>query len=168
MSVCRSTRSTGYDVVRREDQYAVPTVAPTQHAFMHLADVDLDRLRLLDDELRQDTPGAAGWQWDPEAFRRETFSDPSVYLVAPDYEGICRVWLHEPKPRLGFVGVRRAARGRGLGRALVAAALGEAHALGHREVTCEIDTENAASQRLFARFGAGRVGGYAEVFRPRP
>lgn len=158
----------GYVVVRREDEYLVPTQPPVAHGFLSLADVDLDRLRLLDEELRQDTPGAAGWRWEPDAFRRETSSDPSVYLVASEYAGICRLWLREPTPRLGFIGVRRVARGRGLARELVRAALGGTRALGYGSVTCEIDTTNVASQRLFASFGARRIGGYAEVFRPRP
>jgi RimJ/RimL family protein N-acetyltransferase len=120
---------------------------------------------LLDDELRRDVPGTDGWRWTADAFVEETFSGPSVYLVAPDYTGICRVWLREPTPRLGFVGVRRPERGRGLGHALVAAALGEAHALGYREVTTEIDVENTPSQALFRSFGARRIGGSVELVR---
>jgi ribosomal protein S18 acetylase RimI-like enzyme len=156
----------GWSVQRREDEYAVPTVAPAPHPFLDLEATDLERLRLLDDELRQDVPGTAGWRWTHEDFVAETYSSPSVYLVTPAYDGICRVWLREPTPRLGFVGVRRAARGRGLGRALVAAALGEANALGFVEVTTEIDVENAASQALFHGFGARRIGGFVALERP--
>jgi ribosomal protein S18 acetylase RimI-like enzyme len=164
----------GFVIGRREDEYLVPTIPPSPHPFLHLDDVDLDRLRELDEELRQDVPGTEGWRWTPEAFREETYSSPSVYLVAPGYAGICRVWLRGPTPRLGFVGVKRGHRGRGLGRALVAAALGETHALGHRDVTTEIDETNAASQALFRRFGARRIGGFVELRRgggdapPRP
>lgn len=157
----------GFVVRRREDVYAVPTQALVEtHRFLRLDEVDLDRLRLLDDELRQDVPGTDGWRWDPEGFAEETLSSPSIYLVTPGYTGICRIWLRDPTPRLGLVGVRLSERGRGLGRALVAAALGEAHDLGHREVTTEIDETNVASQRLFAGFGARRVGGYVELVRP--
>jgi ribosomal protein S18 acetylase RimI-like enzyme len=160
----------GFVVHRHEDEYVVPTVAPAPHPFLHLEDVDLARLRLLDDELRQDVPGTDGWRWAHEDFVAQTFSSPSVYLVTPDYTGVCRIWLRGPTPRLGFVGVCRSQRQCGLGRALVAAALGEARALGHDEVTTEIDVENIASQALFRGFGARRVGGYAELRRlsPRP
>ena len=154
-------------VHRREDEYVVPTVAAEPHPFLHLEGVDFERLRLLDDELRRDVPGIGDWRWTHEGFLAETRSSPSVYLVAPGYDGICRVWLREPMPRLGFVGVRRSARGRGLGRALVAAALGETHALGFGEVTTEIDVDNAASQALFRSFGAHRIGGFVELTRPR-
>jgi ribosomal protein S18 acetylase RimI-like enzyme len=155
----------GWTVVRHEDEYAVPTVEAEPHPFLHLEDVDLERLRLLDDELRRDVPGIGDWRWTHEAFLAETHSSPSVYLVTTAYDGICRVWLREPTPRLGFVGVRRSARGQGLGRALVAAALGETNALGFGEVTTEIDVNNAASQALFRSFGARRIGGFAELTR---
>ncbi len=156
----------GWTIHRREDEYAVRTMPLAPHAFLHLGDSDLERLRLLDDELRQDVPGTDGWRWAQEDFVAETYSSPSVYLVTREYDGICRVWLREPLPRLGFVGVRRSARGRGLGRALVAAALGETNALGYAEVTTEIDVENAASQALFRSFGARRLGGCVELRRP--
>jgi ribosomal protein S18 acetylase RimI-like enzyme len=156
----------GWTIHRREDEYVVPTVPPAPHPFLHLEDVDLERLRLLDDELRQEVPGTAGWRWTHEDFVAETFSSPSVYLVTPAYDGSCRVWLREPTPRLGFVGVRRSERRRGLGRALVAAALGETRALGFTQVTTEIDVENEASQGLFRSFDAHRIGGFVELVRP--
>jgi GNAT superfamily N-acetyltransferase len=154
-----------WTVHRREDEYVVPTMAPAPHPFLPLEDVELERLRLLDDELRRDVPGIGDWHWTHEGFLAETYSSPSVYLVTAEYEGICRVWLREPTPRLGFVGVRRSARGRGLGHALVAAALGETNALGHGEVTTEIDVDNTASQALFRSFGARRIGGFVELAR---
>jgi ribosomal protein S18 acetylase RimI-like enzyme len=156
----------GWAINRREDEYVVPTLPAGPHPFLDLEAADLERLRLLDDELRQDVPGTSGWRWTHEDFVAETYSSPSVYLVTPAYNGICRVWLREPTPRLGFVGVRRAARGRGLGRALVAAALGETNALGFVEVTTAIDVENEESQALFRGFGARRVGGFVELVRP--
>ena len=154
-------------VHRREDEYVVTTVDAEPHPFLPLEDVDLERLRLLDDELRRDVPGIGNWRWTHEEFLAETYSSPSVYLVAAGYEGICRVWLREPRPRLGFVGVRRSARRHGLGRALVAAALGETNALGCGEVTTEIDVDNTASQALFRNFGARRIGGFVELTRIR-
>jgi RimJ/RimL family protein N-acetyltransferase len=165
----------GFVVARREDEYAVSTeTAPSECPLPLLSvegAVDLERLRLLDDELRQDVPGTDGWRWDREAFEAETRSGPSVYLVAVDgeeYVGIVRIWLREESARLGFVGVRRAYRGRGLGRALVARALRDANALGYREVTTEVDETNAPSQALFASFDARRIGGYVELVSRRP
>jgi ribosomal protein S18 acetylase RimI-like enzyme len=155
----------GWTVHRREDEFVVPTVAPAPHPFLHLDAADLERLRLLDDELRRDVPGTAGWRWTHDDFVAETYSSPSVYLVTPAYDGICRVWLREPRPRLGFVGVRRSARNRGLGRALVSAALGETNALGFAEVTTEVDVDNAASQALLRGFGARRIGAFVELAR---
>jgi ribosomal protein S18 acetylase RimI-like enzyme len=116
--------------------------------------------------LRQDTPGADGWRWEPQDFHEETFDFPSVYLVAQGYAGLCRVWLREPTPRLGFVGVRREDRRRGLARALLSAALGEVAGIGHARVTAEVDEENVASQGLFQSFGARRIGGFVELHRP--
>ena len=52
----------GWTVQRREDEYVVPTVPAAPHRFLHLEDADLERLRLLDDELRQEVPGTAGWR----------------------------------------------------------------------------------------------------------
>ncbi len=85
----------GFEVNRRESHYLIPTSPdvtglgsteiPAGLAVISARESDEDRLRLLDDALRQDVPGADGWRWDSEGFRRETFSpafDPATYLVA--------------------------------------------------------------------------------------
>ena len=159
--------SRGFAVWRREDEIEIPTLPAAPHDFLGLGEVDEELLRLLDDELRQDTPGSDGWVWPPADFHEETFDAASVYLVERDYGGICRIWLDKSPPRLGFVGVRRAHRRTGLGRALVAAALGEVFELGHRHVRAEVDEANAASQALFRSFSARRVGGFVELVRGR-
>jgi len=46
---------------------------PEDIVVISAVDADEDHLRLLDDALRQDVPGTAGWQWDPGDFREETF-----------------------------------------------------------------------------------------------
>jgi RimJ/RimL family protein N-acetyltransferase len=158
----------GFTVWRRDDEIEVPTLPALAHDFLGLGDVDQNRLRLLDDELRQDTPGSAGWRWPTDDFHEETYDVPSIYLVAEGYAGLCRVWLDKSPPRLGFVGVRREHRREGLARALVTAALGEAAALGHDRVIAEVDEANAASQALFRGFGARRIGRFVELVRPRP
>lgn len=158
----------GFSVWRREDEFEIPTRPAGPHTFLTLAEVNEDRLRLLDDELRGDTPGSDGWRWPPADFHEETYSSPSVYLVAGEYAGLCRVWLDRPVPRLGFIGVRREQRGRGLARTLVAAALGDVRALGHSHVTAEVNETNIPSQALVRGFGARRIGGYVELVRPTP
>jgi RimJ/RimL family protein N-acetyltransferase len=151
----------------------VPTACDPPPPFAHVRadEADLDRLRLLDDELRQDVPGTDGWRWDEDGFREETFQpafDPALYLVAVDggeYVGIVRVWMNPRGPRLGFVGVRRSQRQHGLGRALVAAVFAELHSRGIAEVTTEIDDENVASRALLEGMGARPVGATLELVR---
>jgi RimJ/RimL family protein N-acetyltransferase len=140
------------------------------------ADVDEDRLRLLDDELRQDVPGTSGWRSTPEEFRDHTFADPDfdprTYLVAvdrdsDDYLGLVRVWMTPRGPRLGMVGVRRERRRQGIASALVANALEAVEATGATEVTMEYDLENVASRTLAERLGARRLGTEVElVYEP--
>jgi GNAT superfamily N-acetyltransferase len=133
------------------------------------ADADLDRLRELDDLLRQDRH--PGWQWTPEEFREETFQpafDPRTYLVAAaddEYVGLVRAWRNPGGCRLGFVGVRRDWRRRGIARALVAEAFGVLLADRVGEVTAEIDDENVASRALFEALGARPVRARIELCR---
>jgi hypothetical protein len=123
----------GFVVNRREHTYAIAT-DPTVTALTNLAvsagfeiltadQVDEDRLRELDEELKQDVPGADGWQWDRQGFRNETYDaadfDPATYLVATEqatghYAGLVRVWNRPSGPRLGLIGVGRPYRRRGL------------------------------------------------------
>ena len=141
------------------------------------ADVDEDRLRLLDNELRQDVPGASGWESTPEEFRDQSFNDPEfdprTYLVAVDaasdeYIGIVRVWMKRSRPRLGFVGVRREYRRRGIGFALLASVFRAVQASGATEVTTEHDLTNQASAAIAERLGGRRTGVTVElVFEPQ-
>jgi RimJ/RimL family protein N-acetyltransferase len=139
------------------------------------ADVDEDALRLLDDELRQDVPGASGWRSTPEEFREHTFADPAfdprTYLVACDGPGalhaLVRVWMNLSGPRLGLVGVRRPHRRRGIGTALLADGLRAVAETGADFVTAEHDVANRASCRLAERLGAHRLGTTLELaFEP--
>lgn len=169
----------GFVVNRRESVYRVPTTAPGEShvpegfVFAPADAVEEERLRVLDDALRQDVPGTSGWRWDEEGFRAELAQpafDPSLYLVAVDtssgsYVGIVRVWNNPALPRLGFVGVSRSHRRRGLARALVAQAFAVLAARGQHEVKTEIDDTNVASRTLLAGFGARRCGGTIELVR---
>ena len=139
-------------------------------------DVDEHRLRLLDDELRQDMPGTPGWRSTPEEFRDHTFADPAfdpgTYLVAVDrrsdeYVGLVRIWMNADGPRLGAVGVRRGYRRRGIASALIAGALDAVRTTGAPEVTMEYDLENVGSRTLAERLGARRLGTRIElVYEP--
>src|SRR5215212_4291351 len=67
----------GFAEVRREDEYVVPVVAGHSTAagctLVSARDIDMARLARLDDELRQDVPGAGGWQNDLAEFTERTF-----------------------------------------------------------------------------------------------
>ncbi|HEY7176265.1 MAG TPA: GNAT family N-acetyltransferase, partial [Micromonosporaceae bacterium] len=138
------------------------------------AAVNIDRLRELDDVLRQDVPGTDGWRNDPDNFPSQVTDDPqfdpATHLVAVDdasggYAGLVRVWVRTPMSRLGLIAVCAAYRRRGLAMALLAAAFGPIAARGEREVETEVDTTNVESNALMRRIGARRVGGAIELVR---
>jgi RimJ/RimL family protein N-acetyltransferase len=169
----------GFDIHRREGVYLLPVRsahvgAPRGVVFAHADEVDEATLRLLDDELRQDVPGAEGWQWGEADFHQETYEsaefDPTTYLVALDGEngeavGIVRVWMKQPIPRLGFVGVRRSYRRRGIARALLAEVFARLDERGIHEVSTEIDETNTASRALLEGLGARHTGTSVELVK---
>jgi ribosomal protein S18 acetylase RimI-like enzyme len=178
-SEIESYMALGFDVHRREGTYVMPVrFAPTETradiVFANADEVDETTLRLLDDELRQDVPGTDGWQWNADDFREETYEaagfDPTTYLVAVDREsgecvGIVRVWMKQPIPRLGFIGVRRSYRRRGIARALLAEVFARLGERGIDEVSTEIDETNTASRALLEGLGARRTGTSVELVR---
>jgi ribosomal protein S18 acetylase RimI-like enzyme len=169
----------GFEVHRREGTYVVPTGSargeePAGILFAQADEVDEITLRLLDDALRQDVPGTNGWQWDAAGFREETYGardfDPTTYLVALDEAsgdcvGIARVWMKQPTPRLGFIGVLPSYRRRGIARALLAEVFARLDERGIHEVSTEIDETNAASRALLEGLGARRTGTSVELIR---
>jgi RimJ/RimL family protein N-acetyltransferase len=177
----------GFVVNRREHAYTIPTdpritglsgaALPAGFELRTADRVDEDRLRELDDELRQDVPGADGWRWDRQGFRRETWDapdfDPATYLVAIEratgrYAGLVRVWQRPSGPRLGLIGVGRPYRRRRLARGLLARAFGVLHERGRTEVVAEVDVTNTASNRLLTGLGARPTGGFVELVLPWP
>jgi GNAT superfamily N-acetyltransferase len=177
-------QSLGFTVGRREDEYRVPTNPavtglgearfPAGLHAISAADADVGALRLLDDLLREDVPGAEGWVNDPQEFAAYTFDprhfDPGTYLVAVDgttgtYAGLVRVWNDPGVRMLGLIAVTRACRRRGVARALLAAAFGPLHRQGVSEVAAEVDVTNDASSTLLRSLGAHRVGGSVELVR---
>jgi ribosomal protein S18 acetylase RimI-like enzyme len=176
----------GFEVNRRESEYLIPTdpqvtglrgvEEPPGFTFVDADQVREDRLRVLDDTLRQDVPGTAGWRWDAAGFREETFDspsfDPTTYLIAieqtsGDYAGLVRVWNNPVAPRLGLIAVVPQYRRRGLARALLARAFGLLHERGKTEVSAEVDDTNVASTSLRIALGARRTGGSIELIKRR-
>ena len=175
----------GFVINRREHTYAIP-IDPTSTGLTNLAvpagfelltadQVDEDRLRELDDELKQDVPGADGWKWDRQGFRKETHDapdfDPVTYLVAIEqatgrYAGLVRAWNRPDSPRLGLIGIGRGYRRRGLARVLLAQVLASLHQRGQSDVVAEVDVTNTGSNRLLTSLGARRTGGIIELIRP--
>jgi hypothetical protein len=176
----------GFAVHRRESYYRIPTdpavtglagaVLPAGLDVLSAADADLTRLRLLDDALRQDVPGCAGWRWDAEEFRAETFGpffDPATYLVAADrasgaYAGLVRIWRTRAGPRLGLIAMLAPYRRRGAARALLGQTFAVLAAGGATSVTSQADDTSAASVSLLTGLGARRYGGTVELIRRWP
>jgi RimJ/RimL family protein N-acetyltransferase len=177
----------GFAVNRREHVYAVPTdptitgltdlAVPARFQILTADRVSEDRLRELDDELKQDVPGADGWRWDRQGFRRETYDapdfDPATYLVAVEqstgrYAGLVRVWMRPSGPRLGLIAVGRGYRRRGLAGLLLAQVFAILQQRGRTEVVAEVDVTNMAANRLLTGLGARRTGGSIELLRPWP
>jgi ribosomal protein S18 acetylase RimI-like enzyme len=177
----------GFVVNRREHTYTIPTDpaitgltnldVPAGFEIVTADLVDEDRLRELDDELKQDVPGADGWKWDRLGFRNETYDapdfDPATYLVAIEqatgrYAGLVRVWNRPSGPRLGLIGVGRGYRRRGLARLLLAQVFAILHQRGKTQVVAEVDVTNTSSNRLLISLGAHRTGGTIELIRPWP
>lgn len=130
-------------------------------------EVAVDRLSLLDDELRDDVPGTSGWRSSADEFFADTFDIPSfnpkTYLVAVEgtsgeYLGLVRVRMNPRGPRVGMIGVRRAYRRRGIASSLLAHALGAARSTGATAATTEFDLTNQASKAVFDRLGARKLG----------
>ncbi|HEY1572831.1 MAG TPA: GNAT family N-acetyltransferase [Pseudonocardiaceae bacterium] len=171
----------GFSLHRAEHRYLLPVdpartglgdvALPAGFTVVSAADADVERLAALDDTLRADVPGAAGWHNDPAEFARQTFDDPQfdrdTYLVAVDasgrYAGLVRVWRRSMRSRLGLIAVVREHRRSGVGRALLGRALAVLHAQGEDEATCEVDVTNVASNALMIGMGAQRDGGNVEL-----
>lgn len=175
----------GFQAVRHESDYSIPVdvawerlgtaTAPDGVELRSAAEVDPDRLRQLDDDLRQDVPGTDGWRWDPGDFLEQTFDasafDPALYWIAiydGQYVGLVRVWDGPSCPRLGLVAVSRGYRRGGLARALLARAFRTLHARGVPAVDAEADDGNDASVNLLKSLGAERTGGSVELVSSGP
>jgi ribosomal protein S18 acetylase RimI-like enzyme len=169
----------GFIPVRREVQLEIPVTRttfelPTGYRLISAADTGVRDLMALDDALRNDVPGAEGWESNETSFREQTYDspyfDPATYLVAVgtdnSYVGLVRIWNGpRPLPRLGLIGVLPDHRRRGLARALISAALNVVAGRGATLVIAEADATNTASLTLLTSFGATQVGVDLELAR---
>jgi GNAT superfamily N-acetyltransferase len=170
----------GFEARRSEDEYEIPVAASQQHVvpvpagyrLCSAADCDVDALRHLDDEVRQDVPGTRGWVNDPDEFAAQTAQSPLFHpatsVVAVEeaggaYVGLVRVLVARRWAKLGLVGVRPDHRRRGLGRALVATAFRPLLDVGVDLVLAEADAANEPARALLTGFGAHRTGGTFEL-----
>ena len=177
-------RRFGFEVARREIDYLIPvdpgvtglveSRLPDGIVLLAADAVDETELRLLDDTVRADVPGSAGWLNDPQEFRERSFDeryfDPSTYLVAlddtgPAFTGLVRIAVLPRRPRLGLLGVTTGYRRRGLARALLAAAFGALHERGFTHVAADVDATNAPSIRLLEQIGGQRTGASVVLVR---
>jgi len=108
--------------------------------------------------------------WD-EAALRALLAGPGVFALAAHHEGrmagfvLARAAGGEAE--ILTLAVMPAARGRGLGRALVRAAAARAAMLGAEGLFLEVGTENPAALALYARLGFARVGARKSYYDSR-
>ena len=174
-------RRAGFTVLRREVEYAVPTdpdvtglravVPPPGVTVVPAGQADEGMLREVDRAVRAEVEATVGWRSMPaEVVPRtegDTIVDPALYAVAatPDaYLGLIRV-VRVKRPRIGLLAVRAGERRRGVGRALLAHALGVLHRAGTAEAWAEVDDSNAVASALFRGVGARPVGCTLELVR---
>jgi tRNA threonylcarbamoyl adenosine modification protein TsaD/ribosomal-protein-alanine acetyltransferase len=99
--------------------------------------------------------------WSAGMFREELAAPRRAYLVAEENGhviGYAGVMLVDDDAHLMNVAVNAERRGEGLGRALVAEALGRASALGATRATLEVRPSNAAAIALYESLGLETVG----------
>ncbi|WP_030209783.1 N-acetyltransferase [Streptomyces sp. NRRL S-87] len=172
----------GFTPVRREWEYVVPTdpratgldtvPVPAGTTVLPGAAADEGRLRTLDRAIRAEVDAAAGWRTMPAEVLPlppgDTLGDPSKYAVAVRggrYVGLVRVVPVRRRARIGLIAVRADQHRQGVGRALLAHALGSLHRNGTGSAWVELDESNAPAIALFEGAGARRTSGYLELER---
>ncbi|MFD3840035.1 GNAT family N-acetyltransferase [Streptomyces sp. NPDC058642] len=174
-------RRAGFTIRRREWEYAVPTdprttgldevLPPPGVTIVPAGQADEDLLRAVDRAIREEVEATVGWQSMPaEVIPRlegDTIVDPSKYAVAAApgrYLGLIRV-VTAIRPRIGLIAVRAGEQRRGIGRALLAHALGTAHRSGFTEAWAEVQESNHAASALFEGIGARPMSSNLELVR---
>lgn len=106
--------------------------------------------------------------WSESAFRALMGRPEAVVLVAEGEAGVvgyAAVWLAADEAELGDLAVDPAVRRRGVGRALLDAALREARGRGARTLYLQVRESNDAARRLYEGAGFRRVGRRARYYR---
>lgn len=120
----------------------------------------------------EETTGLSQWGW--EAYRAELARTEAVMLVVrrevPDESGRSVVAyiasrVSADELHINNIGVREESRRRGLGAALLGAALDEGAARGARLAVLEVRAGNEAAQALYGRFGFEVVGRRRDYYR---
>ena len=120
----------------------------------------------------EETTGLSQWGWD--AYRAELARTEAVMLVVrrdvPDDSGRSVVAyiasrVSADELHINNIGVREGARRKGLGAALLAAALEEGARRGAQLAVLEVRAGNAAAQALYSRFGFEVVGERKNYYR---
>lgn len=120
----------------------------------------------------EETTGLSQWGW--EAYRAELERPEAIMLVvrrdAPDDTGRSVVAylasrVSADELHINNIGVREEARRRGLGAALLGAALEEGARRGAALAVLEVRAGNAAAQALYRRFGFDVVGERKDYYR---
>ena len=136
--------------------------------------VDADRLFTLDNTLRHDVPGTAGWRGDREAFHAELREappfDPAGYLVAihdanGEYVGLTRIWRNSNGPRFGLVGVLRQYRTTVIAAALMKQAVTATSRWGFETFTASTSPMNAVTYSRLRRMAAESIGRHVQLVR---
>ncbi|WP_449351430.1 GNAT family N-acetyltransferase [Streptomyces shaanxiensis] len=174
-------RRAGFTVRRREWEYAVPTdprttgldevLPPPGVTIVPAGQADESLLRAVDRAIRDEVEASVGWQSMPAEVipfpEGDTVVDPSKYAVAATrdrYLGLIRV-VTVIRPRIGLLAVRSGERRRGIGRALLAHALGTLHRAGFAEAWTEVQETNRAASALFEGIGARPMNSNLELVR---
>ncbi|MEU5891929.1 GNAT family N-acetyltransferase [Streptomyces sp. NPDC047461] len=174
-------RRAGFTIRRREWEYTVPTdprakgldavLPPPGVTIVPAGQADEDLLRAVDRAIRDEVEATVGWQSMPaEVIPRpegDTIVDPSKYAVAAApgrYLGLIRV-VTAIRPRIGLIAVRADEQRRGIGRALLAHALGTLHRSGFTEAWTEVQETNHAASTLFEGIGARPMSSNLELVR---
>ncbi|GAA1983745.1 GNAT family N-acetyltransferase [Kitasatospora viridis] len=172
----------GFRARRREHGYLVPTApqpfaqrpAPAGVTVVPVGGARADLLTDLDRRLRAEIAAGLGWDRMPaEILPRPagtTVVDPTKYAVAEldgEYVGLIRLAPFRRQPRIGLLAVRADQQRRGIGRTLLAHALGELHRAGTEHAWAEVDETNAAAIALIEGAGARRSGGNLEFVHRR-
>jgi len=175
-----SWKRAGFETRRREWGYLVPTdprvtgldseQPSPDMTIVPAGEAQEGPLRTLDRTIRDEVEATVGWQSMPaEVLPRpdgNTVLYPSKYAVAvqsDQYVGLIRVAPLTRQPRIGLIAVRADRHRRGIGRALLAHALGSLHHSGTATAWAEVNESNTAAVALFEGVGAQRAGSNLEL-----